>query len=225
VLFPIILFFCKKWGIEITLLLAFITSFVIWSVMFLLFHIFHNLDIGASGVHPYIILFVTGMLAANLSFNSAYFTNGSWKKWLPLIFFTLTIILLNRLSRGNTTQDILVGVITMWLLIGINNPKNNFLLGYLNKAFSWHPFVWLGSFAYSIYLFHPLFIQLLWMYIINPLKLDNFTSYFLFILLGTPIILLLCYLSFLLFENPFLKYRKKKGLFENNLKVASEPVP
>jgi len=150
----------------------------------------------------YFGLFAVGMLAAEI----AYSKEAVWaerRARIPWAVFLAAAILiaafLDRHQRG-WIADYFVGFATLSLLIlaarSANNPIKNIL--------SWRPFVFLGLYAYSIYLIHAPLLQVVWQYMLHPLHLGDLTTFALLALVGCPLILGGAYLFYLACERPFL---------------------
>jgi peptidoglycan/LPS O-acetylase OafA/YrhL len=223
IIFPLILWCCRKWSVSTTFILSFFVSFSIWISLMTLYRYYPQINVSDSGVHPYIILFVAGMFAATLSFK----TPSVKLPWVAMfIVFTLLQIILVNFSKGATIKDINMGVCTLCFLVSIQRSRNKALnVKWIEKLLSNRVVVFVGAYAYSIYLFHPFLIQVLLKYIIYPLKLSPLKSFYVMLLAGSSLILLICYGMFLLFEMPFLRYRNiKKGINKNEI-IVIEPAP
>jgi peptidoglycan/LPS O-acetylase OafA/YrhL len=70
----------------------------------------------------------------------------------------------------------------------------------------------LGLFSYSIYLIHGPIVALLGKYVIGPTELPVLAQFFMFLVIGLPVVLVLCYGFHRLFEAPFLRYRDMQAL-------------
>ncbi len=107
------------------------------------------------------------------------------------------------------------------LIAASKNDRNK-----IRKFLSWQPLVFIGTFAYSIYLIHAPIIQLTWQYIFHPLHLGSRTTFLLLIIFGAPLILALSYLFFLVFERPFMtNTQRKETLPELAHEAAISPAP
>jgi len=65
------------------------------------------------------------------------------------------------------------------------------------------PLVWLGGFAYSIYLMHAPLIQVVWQYLLFPLRHDDTATFVVLALAGTPVIVANCFLFHVFCEKFF----------------------
>jgi peptidoglycan/LPS O-acetylase OafA/YrhL len=72
--------------------------------------------------------------------------------------------------------------------------------------------LWLGLFSYSIYLVHAPIVGVLDKYAFGPMDLPPLVTFSLFLAVGLPVILALCYGFHLLFEAPFLRRRNFSAL-------------
>jgi peptidoglycan/LPS O-acetylase OafA/YrhL len=97
-------------------------------------------------------------------------------------------------------SDLLIGFWAMCLLITLGlRPSLR-----LARTLSQKSAVFLGSFAYSIYLIHPPLVQLIWQSGLRPLHLAPVPAFLLLVLGGTPLIVAAAYLFHLAFERPFM---------------------
>ncbi len=72
----------------------------------------------------------------------------------------------------------------------------------------------LGLFSYSIYLLHGPILGVLDKYLIGPLGIPALAQFGLLLVVGLPLVLVLCYGFHLLFEAPFLRHRGIRALRE-----------
>jgi peptidoglycan/LPS O-acetylase OafA/YrhL len=222
-IFPLLLLITRRWSIFTTFFSAFIISALMWLLLMYAYKQDPQINVSAAGVHPYIILFASGMLAADISCRMSTLK----LPWiLMLVAFIIIQVILENAYHGSTIKDINVGFCASSLLIAIEKTRNNnYNLNWLERFFSGKFIVFLGSYSYSIYLFHPFLIQLLWQFTVNPLHLTALASYYLLLLAGTPIILTVSYGMFILFEKPFLKYNRKQKDKNLNEQIIFEPAP
>ena len=200
-LFPLIIWLWKRLGIICASIVICICSY------FLLLALRHFL--GTDLTSQYIGLFSLGMLGAGISFSD----NGTlrhWRQCVPWLFmFILGIPLIIFISHKGASGkerlpqevcDYIVGAWSMSLLIAVQQNQE----GLIGKILNWKPLVFIGSFSYSIYLMHAPLLQILWQYVFHPLNLSPFLTYLLQCCIGTPIIIILCYIFFIFAERPFL---------------------
>ena len=116
--------------------------------------------------------------------------------------------------------DVVVGLWALTLLMWVSGENN---WGY--KLLSWSPLVWIGTFAYSIYLMHSPFLQLLWQYPLARLDAMPFLMFWVLLLVGTPVLLGLCYLFFLACERPFIRRRALARTDSITVKTVLDPAP
>ncbi len=98
-------------------------------------------------------------------------------------------------------------------------------IGWLNKALSWRPLVAVGTFAYSIYLIHAPLIQVIWQYLLFPLQPHPLFRLMTLFVVGTPLIVGISYLFFLVGERPFLNTHKRETFAETERDAALSPAP
>lgn len=75
----------------------------------------------------------------------------------------------------------------------------------LRALLSFKPLCAVGAFSYSLYLIHAPLIQLIWQYLLHPLHMPDVIMYVLLLAVGTPLIVGIAYLFYLLFERPFIR--------------------
>jgi peptidoglycan/LPS O-acetylase OafA/YrhL len=209
ILFPFILWVWRRFGIGMCIISAVLISIILFIVCGYLDSKYKlGLAFFNDGVNPYIILFVLGMVAAEISLgtNKAISFLKTKIPWglLTLILIFVVAVAIRKSSKSRFIYlfefiDVLFGVLVMCFLVMVNGTKYE----WLRRMLSFKPLVFIGTFAYSIYLMHAPLIQLIWQYLINPLKLSALAEYYLMALFGTPLILFVCYLFFLYFERPF----------------------
>ncbi|WP_026462922.1 acyltransferase family protein [Adhaeribacter aquaticus] len=206
-LFPVIVYFWRKIGGISTSALAVISSILLY---------FALVPLQAVGLSPitisanYLGLFTLGALAADFAFTEQ--TNLiRIREKLPLkvLLFLAPVAILGINKYGMATYfhgsvvliDLIMGLFAASLLIAIASGKVNVL----NKFLSWKPVVFVGTFAYSLYLIHAPLLQVFSQYVINPLHTGTLHSALLFIFVATPLVTLGSYLFYLVAERPFMK--------------------
>lgn len=117
-------------------------------------------------------------------------------------------------------RDEFAGVWAMCLLIAISKHEQSLLSRWL----SFKPLVWLGTFAYSIYLVHAPLLQVFWQFIFVPLQQKPLAMLWALVLVATPLIIALSYAFFLACERPFLR-RKSRSAAPLSAKPALETAP
>ena len=203
--FPLLVLIWQRIGPARTTALAVSASYLL---LFLLSYLPVNL--GTPGASPqYLGLFVMGMLASELSFSQqksllALRQRAPWAL-VSSGLFLLVVAVSKSGALPTPAADSVVGLWAMTLLIAASPDRR----GLLHRALSWRPLVFVGTFAYSLYLIHAPLLQILWQYILFPMHLSETTVLLLLCFLGTPIIVGLSYLFFLAFERPFLNNRRK----------------
>lgn len=166
----------------------------------------------------FIGLFALGMFAASIGFPRSH-SEDYLKRKIPwgvlAIFFIFCWFGIRLLTKSNDFQrdiswykDTLMGLAFCCLLLHLTKIQTNFSSAskpnILSRLFSSKWLVFLGSFSYSIYLFHAPILSLL-EFIFRSLALPQFLSGALVLLLGVPFALGLSYPLYLAFEKPFVR--------------------
>ena len=198
-LFPPLVLSWKRLGPGVTTLLALAGSFLLCRICL---HEFHQ-----SFTLQYIALFTFGMLGAEIV-HGRHQTLSLLRDRLPWGLLTwlaagLAVLALHqKVSHFHEAEnsDLLVGLWAMCLLIFFGLRAGS-LLG---CGLSQKPMLFLGSFAYSIYLIHAPLIQVFRQYVLHPLRLAPTPTFLLLAVVGTPLIVAVSYLFHLAFERPFM---------------------
>jgi peptidoglycan/LPS O-acetylase OafA/YrhL len=205
--FPLIILLCRKFGIVLITLASLLLSFFLW-------HGYSYIGLNSYTMSPhYLSLFMFGMLSSYVSFTKEKFYTVLKDMYLQyvtliLIIFIVSMVvivpnLFHTISLTTLTADYTVGACTAILLLSISAGRMNVL----TKALSWHPLVFVGTFAYSIYLIHAPVLQIISQYLVLPMNLSQPLNLLSMIILGISINLLVSYLFFILAEKPYLKKR------------------
>ena len=214
VLFPLLLFAWRKWGPFRTVALALLGSTFLWYALTQT-----SLNFYSMSPH-YLALFSFGMAAAYISRSSMkrYSTIRKNYRWNLIVLFFFSLIVLIISSPGIQRHlsplytDLIVGSGAACFLIALESGH----LTNIRKTLSWKPLVFIGTFAYSIYLIHAPLLQLISQFLIEPLGLSAVPSILLFWIAGIPLIVGGAYLFYLFAERPFLS---KQILRRSNSKL------
>ena len=202
--FPLLVLLWRKIGPMPTALLAVITGSVLLVMLRRTWVYTYT-----CGVSPeFLGLFAMGMLGAGVAFSQdpklIALRRFPWAKILvpmaALIFASQSPIMHGH-QLTDTVLDPFVGLFSMSLLIA-SSPGN---LPWLNRALSWRPLAFVGTFAYSIYLFHAPLLPLLWQHCIYPLHLGTLGGLFAEVFVMTPLVVAITYMFYLCFERPFVR--------------------
>jgi peptidoglycan/LPS O-acetylase OafA/YrhL len=87
------------------------------------------------------------------------------------------------------------------LMAGLQAPESRWC-----KIIGAKPLMVLGTFSYSLYLMHHPILQVL--YVNRPAIASTMVRQYAFLLLSLPLVLLLCYGFFWVFERPFMGAKK-----------------
>ncbi|RYX81180.1 acyltransferase [bacterium] len=178
----------------------------------------------AKGCPWFVILFAFGMVAAKWSLAPA-----AWMKRIPWVWLgialTLGMYLVIRLVPGfdwftiyavkgqvgwYQLSDIMFGAATFCFLLHGTWATREARPSKFVKVLSWRPLVFIGSFSYSLYLIH-MPIQDIIINRVETLDLPRAVTYIGMTLLYMPLITLLAYGFYQLFEKPFIGAAKPKN--------------
>lgn len=209
-LFPLLILSWRRLGPDYTTAATIIVSFIAWLLL-----IHTSLNTGPAGINPqYAGLFSLGMLSCYLAFPKEnqrvkyVFTN---KKIVAIALIVVLIfstgILVNSqqgIVGSLAIKDLAVGIFFSGFITFVAARKYSIV----QKLCSTWPLAKTGRFAYSIYLIHAPLLQLLWQYLVHPLKLTLLQSIALLALGGTAVVIAISYLFYLMAEKPFITRRK-----------------
>jgi peptidoglycan/LPS O-acetylase OafA/YrhL len=198
-LFPLIVLGWARLGALATALAAVALSYLLYQAA--------GAWLGNPLAAHYIGIFTMGAFAAAVAFPSG--AAMAWLQRLPWMGITAGMTLVLALTLFPDwwdgphahiyMADYLVGVWTMALLATVaGNPE-----GWLGRALSFRPLVFVGTFAYSLYLIHAPLLQVLWQYVFWPLQGQPLWMFAALALVGTPFIIGFSYGFFLVCERPF----------------------
>jgi peptidoglycan/LPS O-acetylase OafA/YrhL len=161
----------------------------------------------------YLGMFILGMLAAAVvSMPSVTKRHAHWSAivclsaTVALVVYCLTHSFADA-SRHFRQLDFLAGTGAAAALISLTLLPGSFLC----RALSWTPLVAIGSISYSVYLMHMPFLQIVWQYGLNPLKLSPDASFIILITFGWSIVLVLSWIFYYFFERPFMTARNSSS--------------
>ena len=206
-LFPLLVLSWRRLGIAATMAGAFLTAYA-------LFFLMHPTRFSMM-TPDYLFLFALGMLGAETAFSPAAWAVTMRRVCRSRAALALTLLVyaacaflgLRRVFNHLALFDALIGAASTLLLVSLAaRPESR-----LRQALSWAPLVFLGTFAYSIYLVHAPLIQVLWQYALFPLGLGNAATFALLTLAGGPLIVGTAYLFFFACERPFLNSRRRES--------------
>lgn len=205
-LFPALILSWRRFGALGSILLAMALSVILVGGCLFLFERSYTLQ--------YVGLFAMGVFAASIAGSG----NPS-SRWLAeqmngvtLAVLTLFVLVLCRFGVkllggqwGPPLIDYVVGVWVVCLLVMLISGR----LSFLRKGLSFRPIVFIGTFAYSIYLTHAPIVQILWEYGIAPMKLPDLEAYVLFKILAIPTTVCVAYGFYLICERPFVRVKQR----------------
>lgn len=153
-------------------------------------------------------LFALGMLAASVASDNHTSLRNALTRWnVDVALIVAGVLVIPRaLSLSDTLfADLATGVIAVGLLLSAGSARR---LNPLRAALSWRPLVWIGTISYSLYLIHAPLIQLIWQYVLYPLRLNQ-TANYLLLCAGMPFIILVAWVFWRFCERPFLNTRPR----------------
>jgi peptidoglycan/LPS O-acetylase OafA/YrhL len=157
----------------------------------------------------YIALFAFGMLGATVCFGPRerlrrlpwrLVSVGAWVAFAGLV----VVFGCQAVLTKNIFVDLLIGLAAATTLVACAPTVNAH--SRLRALLSSRPLVFVGGFAYSIYLIHTPLLQVEWQYGLRPYDLTQSWTIALLLGVGAPLLLVPCYLFHLACERPF--YRK-----------------
>ena len=245
-IFPVLVWIWRKAGMVAGLTFSALFVIIGSLVLAIVNRYYPDISLVSSGVCPYILLFALGMFAADISFsqkptaiNIRKFYSILSVKGIAIFLFVYILVYLGASALFKTAgtisetsffvaqevKDILIGVFaTFFLFVCAVSTKDNKNTDWIIRFLSWKPFVFVGTFSYSLYLIHPPLLQLISKYIMEPLHLSEFASTCVLLIIGTPVIILVSYLFFLMFERPFLLWGKKKSVKAAEKEAVTNPA-
>ena len=171
----------------------------------------------------FIALFAMGMIAAKWSLQPK-----PWMKRVPWVWLGIGITVLTYVGVRTTPEfnwlhvnriegalgwyplsDVLVGFATVCFLIHGTRATLDGRRSKMLRVLSWRPFVFIGTFSYSLYLIHmPL--QSAFMKLLVLVANSRVTLYAAMLFIYIPIVVALAFGFYLVFEKPFIGSLKPK---------------
>ncbi len=219
-LFPALVWAWKRFGAGKTAAVSVVAAYILWGVCS---HEFHN----TFTVH-FIALFVLGMLGCELAHTRTEAVRVlrdriPWGAASGAALVVTSVAMTGRIRHFSSGDliDLLVGLVTLCLLVLIGLRPSSLL----KMALSQPAVVFLGSFAYSLYLIHAPLIAVLWQYVISPMRLAPLTAFVLLEIAGTPLIVACAYLFHLAFERPFMSKPAPRSEAQAEAAAVISPAP
>lgn len=215
-LFPLLILLWQRIGAAKTLFMALIASGGLVALCVGL--------LGASLHFHYLGLFAMGMFAAEIALSPGENLRAlrslpwGWLAWVSAFaFLTVFVVVKGGNESAIALRDYVFGGFSMAMLVTISRDQSHWLA----RLLSWQPLVFVGTFAYSIYLIHAPLLQVLWQYPFSSLQSKPLPMFAALSTAGALLIVGLSYLFFLACERPFMR-RGKVALSRD---PASRAVP
>lgn len=152
----------------------------------------------------YFGLFVLGMVGARWAFDTRLPRPSYWGMMLVAMVSTGVALASIGWTKELYWRDSLMGVAVVALLIaGVLRPDALWA-----KGLGLKPLAVLGAFSYSLYLMHHPILQVV--FVNRPEWASTVTRQFGFLVASVPLILLLCWMFYWLFERPFIGWGRSK---------------
>lgn len=124
-------------------------------------------------------------------------------------FFGLLVLVFNKLHINAIVDNFVVSMIALILIIGQINVKNRIV----NLDIPICNF--LGKISFGIYVYHPLIIFILALFLKDMILLDTYKIILIYLLV-VSVTLLVAYMSYEYFEKPFVKYKDKFAVIKSS---------
>ena len=219
-LFPVLVLAWNRFGAGRTAAVSIAVSLLLWQASVYQFH-------HAFAFH-YIAVFVLGMLACELTYSQrpqlqSLRERFPWRgaAWSAFAVLLLAISGKIRHFSSNHVLELLVGLVTFCLLVWMGTRPES-----LPKRALSHKFlVFLGTFAYSLYLVHAPLLAVIWQSVLVPLRVAPLPAFLLLELVGLPLIVAFAYGFHRVFERPFMS--KSSPATEKQAEAAAivNPAP
>ena len=228
--FPVLLIFWRRIGAAKSTILATIISVVLYLFLSALGNTHHAFTRLLGLNFPYYALFTFGVFAAAIatSDSAEVIAIKQCVNWSFAFAVVTAIALIFDFVVGE--QSLLEHVWMLHYLFGIWAATLLVTLTLapqhpLHRMLAWRPLVFLGTFAYSIYLIHAPLIQVLWQYILVPLHTSPAEQFWGLVVVGTPLFVGAAYLFFLCCERPFLQTRPHSSMLSLEKDAVENPAP
>lgn len=230
--FPLLIWIFRRFGPLVALSMSCIIAVSGVFILILLHRYNPDVYLNLVGVSPLIVLFTCGMIAADVSFSNKNFAVVFRKRFFnapvkSILFYGAVLsvgyIILRLVvkhpffSHKNVDRnlavdvdDVFFGMVFSFLLFFLSTVEQNNRKIWILKLLQSKLLVFIGTFSYSVYLIHEPLLQIATQYILLPMHISAFTSSMLLIFAFMPLIILVSYLFFIVFEKPFLTLGKPK---------------
>ena len=185
--FPLLIAIRRRFGMPIVLAATYLVSVTLQTIVE---------KTPYWGLKPlYLLIFALGMYAAEVA-------RGPKKRrfiWIGCIAAVLVIWLVRSGLATSGLTELAVGVVAMSVLIVCSHWPWSLIA----RISSIKLVAAIGIFSYSLYLIHFPLLQLIWLYLVLPLKLSRLSTFIIMATAGTFLIVVLAYGFYYFFERPF----------------------
>jgi peptidoglycan/LPS O-acetylase OafA/YrhL len=165
------------------------------------------LTTGLRGTHHwYVSLFLCGAGAARIVMKAPERAVRLGLPGLVLLVATLGTILAKGhkwFEHYTPYVDLCIGAGFAMLLAGLVSAREGSLLGFGRKSLSFPPLVFVGTFSYSLYLVHPIFLHAAWMFW-RAVRGTESIGMFGLLLLSLPAVIGAAWVFYRICEQPFM---------------------
>lgn len=232
--FPLLVILWRRFGALTTVIFSVGLSLLGLGFLLVLSNYTPNVNF-LEGVHPFIILFALGMLAADLSLSdkpravfvaARYRALPVWQRLALLLALLALAVYTGRMDGHEMlmmpVSDISAGLLFALILFALALEKSP-RVSIAKRMVAWKPLVFVGTFSYSLYLIHAPLLQCLTQYVLAPLGRSVDVNMALLALVGTPLVIGAAYGFFYFFEKPFIQMNQRAKKIK--LAVITDPAP
>jgi peptidoglycan/LPS O-acetylase OafA/YrhL len=166
-------------------------------------------------------LFVFGIVAASVTVRSP----GAGIGWWGWVAVAAAVVLVG-LCLAMGVEGSISHIYWLDLVIGVSVAAGIAALaagpGRVRRVLEVRPLVAIGQFSYSLYLIHAPLLLVAWLFVVQPMGLDQIVSYAVMFFAVLPIIMVASYGFYLCVERPFVRHRSLSGILGRS---ASQSTP
>jgi peptidoglycan/LPS O-acetylase OafA/YrhL len=174
-LFPVLLFLRRRWGTLATAGLATLGGYALWMVLARL----HALNPSPYGSSVYYVgLFAMGMFAADAGEHPERYPVLSVGPYRLLLGALSLVVLFLAIEQGVSDDHFLrpqlaSGVMGVWGALFLLALRRGFTPEWIKRIFAWRGSASVGKMGYSLYLIHAPILQVVYQYVLLPIRLHG----------------------------------------------------